>query len=118
MTLFIALAGGLGAATRLFVDGLIRDGRTHRFPWATNAINLSGSFLLGLVYSIGSNTDVHSIVGIGFLGGYTTFSTASWETARLAHDGRYRAALANGLGQLVIAVGAASLGVWIGSLTR
>ena len=116
MTALIALAGGLGAAMRLFVDGLIRDGHTHRFPWATNAINISGAFLLGLLYSTGSSADWHSIAGVGFLGGYTTFSTASWETARLAHDGRYRAALANGFGQLVIAVGAASLGVWIGSL--
>lgn len=118
MMLFIALAGGLGAAARLFIDGLIRDGHTHRFPWATNIINITGALLLGLVYSTGSSADWHSIAGVGFLGGYTTFSTASWETARLAHDGRYRSALANGLGQLVIAIAAASLGVWIGSTAR
>ncbi len=117
MTLLIALTGGLGAAARLLIDGLIRDGRPSRYPWATTIINISGAFLLGLVYSIGSNTEWHSIAGIGFLGGYTTFSTASWETARLAHDGRYRAALANGIGMLVIAVAAASLGVWLGSLS-
>lgn len=116
MTLFIALAGGLGAATRLFLDGLIRDGHSHRFPWATNTINISGALLLGTVFSTGSSADWHSIAGIGFLGGYTTFSAASWETARLAHDGRYGAAIANGLGQLLIAVAAASLGVWLGSL--
>lgn len=114
MTLLIALAGGLGAAARLLIDGLIRAGRSHTYPWATTAINISGAFLLGIVYSSG-HSDWQSIAGVGFLGGYTTFSTASWETARLAHDGRYRAALSNGIGQIIIATAAASLGVWLGS---
>lgn len=115
MTLFIALAGGLGAATRLVLDGLIRNRYSGRYPWATTTINISGSFLLGLVVSLGIGSDGQAIAGVGFLGGYTTFSTASFETARLAHDGRYGAALVNGLGMLVAAVGAASLGVWLGS---
>ena len=115
MTLFIALAGGLGAATRLVLDGLIRGRSSGRYPWATTIINISGSFLLGIVVSLGIGSTWHALAGAGFLGGYTTFSTASFETARLAHDGRFAAALANGLGMLAAAVAAASLGCWLGS---
>lgn len=115
MTLFIAFAGGLGAATRLILDGLIRARSSGRYPLATNIINISGSFLLGVVVSLDIGSAWQAIAGAGFLGGYTTFSTASFATARLAHDGRYVAALANGLGVLAAAIAAASLGFWIGS---
>jgi len=113
MTVFIALAGGLGAASRLVLDGLLRERVGRDYPWATTVINISGSFLLGLVAGIAMDSRWQALLGVGFLGGYTTFSTASFETARLAHDGRYRAALANGLGMLITAVAAASLGVWL-----
>lgn len=116
MTLFIALAGGLGAASRLVLDGTLRAHVKHDYPWATTVINISGAFLLGLVTAFAMEAHWRAILGVGFLGGYTTFSTASFETARLAHDDRYRAALANTLGQLVIAVAAASLGFWLGTL--
>lgn len=115
MTLWIALAGGLGAASRLFIDGAIRGRRPSTYPWATTIINVSGAFLLGLIYALDLGATWHAIAGIGFLGGYTTFSTASFETARLALDSRYKAALANGIGLLMIAVGAASLGYWLGT---
>lgn len=113
MTLLIALAGGLGAATRLVLHGLIRTHTAARFPWGTVLINSSGAFALGLVMAAATSDHWQAIAGVGFLGGYTTFSTASVETARLAHDGRYRAALANTLGALTVAVAAASLGYWL-----
>lgn len=111
----VALAGGIGAALRFVVDGLIRQRSSGHFPWATGIINVAGAFALGLLTGMAVSGSTHAIAGTGFLGGFTTFSTASFETARLAHDGRYRAALANGLGMLVAAVAAASLGVWLGS---
>ena len=110
MTLLIALAGGLGAATRY---GIGEAFRPSRYPWATTAINITGSFLLGLLVGSSLSNDWQSIAGVGFLGGYTTFSTASYETAKLTEEGRYGAALANGLGQLLAAVAAASLGYWL-----
>jgi CrcB protein len=112
----VALAGGIGAALRLIVDGLIRGHSSGRFPWATGIINVTGALALGFVTGMSIAGGVHAVIGTGLLGGYTTFSTASFETARLAHDGRYRAALGNGLGMLIAAVAAASLGVWLGSL--
>jgi CrcB protein len=89
------------------------------YPLGTTIINVSGSFLLGLVAGLALGEVVNPqwqlIVGTGFLGGYTTFSTASFETIRLAQERRYGAALTNGLGMLIGAVAAAGLGLWIGA---
>lgn len=114
--LAVALAGGIGAALRFVVDGIIRAHTSGRFPWATGVINVTGSLALGVVTGMSIGADSRAVIGTGLLGGYTTFSTASFETARLAHDGHYRAALGNGLGMLLTAVAAASLGFWFGSL--
>jgi CrcB protein len=115
--LLVALAGGLGAATRFVVDGLIRGRWSRVFPLATVLINVSGSALLGLLsgamaYHSLSPT-VYLVAAVGFCGGYTTFSTAMVETVRLAQQGDYRRAVANALGTLVLAVGAAALGVLV-----
>jgi CrcB protein len=116
----LSLAGGLGAASRLVLDGLVRSRTRPAYPVGTTLINLTGSLLLGLITGL---TITHVlpeqwrlILGTGFLGGYTTFSTASFETVRLIQARRHRAALANGLGTLVGATLAAGLGLWLGSL--
>ena len=114
--LLLALAGGLGAASRLVVDGLVRHHVRLDFPWATVLINVTGSFLLGLLVGAGAGDRLHLVMGTGFLGGYTTFSTASLETAGLLLDRRPLAAVANGLGVLVVCVAAASGGYALGAL--
>jgi CrcB protein len=114
--LLIALAGGLGAATRLVVDGLVRNRVSPTFPWATVLINVTGSFLLGLLVGLAPGDRWHDVAGTGFLGGYTTFSTASLETAALLLDRRPLAAAANGLGVLVVGVAAAAGGYALGRL--
>lgn len=118
--LAIAAAGGLGAAARFVLDGVIRSRLGGRYPWGTTVINVSGSLLLGFVTALALGGVVDDswrlVLGGGFLGGYTTFSTASLETVRLLHDGRSRAGLANALGMLVASVLAALLGYWLGSL--
>jgi CrcB protein len=114
--LLIAVAGGLGAASRLVVDGLVRDRVATAFPWATVLINVSGSFLLGVLVGLGAGDRWQAVVGTGFLGGYTTFSTASFETAGLLLDRRPLAAAANGLGVLVACVAAASGGYALGAV--
>jgi fluoride exporter len=114
--LLLALAGGLGAASRLVVDGLVRHHVRLDFPWATALINVSGSFLLGLLVGVDGGGRWHDVAGTGFLGGYTTFSTASLETAGLLLDRRPLAAVANGLGVLVACVAGASAGYALGRL--
>ncbi len=115
----LAAAGGAGAALRFVLDGAIRSRADTSVPVGTMVINISGSLLLGiLVGVIGSNEDLQpilTIMGVGFLGGYTTFSTASLETVRLLQTKKIREALVSGLGTLVLAVAAAAVGIGVGT---
>ena len=90
MPALVALAGGLGAVARFALDGVIQDRTDSPLPLGTFAINITGSFLLGvlsgLVIQHTLSTDTKLIVGTGFLGGYTTFSTFAYETFQLAED--------------------------------
>ncbi|WP_396657784.1 fluoride efflux transporter CrcB [Microbacterium sp.] len=117
--LALAVAGGLGAAARFVVDGAISAGIRRSYPVGTTVVNLSGSFLLGLVTGLATvhalPVEWRAIVGVGFLGGYTTFSTASFETVRLALEGRWGPSLLNAFGQLLAALAAAALGLWLGA---
>ena len=116
----LGLAGGVGAASRFLLDGLIRSRVRAALPVATIVINVTGSFLLGLIAgAVGAHAappELQLIVGTGFLGGYTTFSTASFETVRLVQSGRSGLALVNGLGTALAAVGAAAGGLVLGGL--
>ncbi len=116
----IAVAGGLGAACRLVLDGVLRTRIASPFPWATTVVNVTGSFALGVVVGFADTGlvphELHLVLGTGFLGGYTTFSTASAETVRLLLERRWTAGLASGLGMLVLSVAAAALGLWLGLL--
>lgn len=120
--LFVALsvAGGCGAALRFFVDGLVKAHTRVAFPVGTWLINVSGSLVLGLlaglVLASTTGAPVYLVAGTGFLGGYTTFSTASFESVRLLQERRYLASLANGPGMAVLCVAAAGLGYWFGLL--
>ncbi|PZQ88261.1 MAG: fluoride efflux transporter CrcB [Leifsonia xyli] len=118
--LTVAVAGGVGAVARFVLDGAIRSRFGARMPWGTLAINLSGSFLLGFVVGLAGAGALAGewrwALGTGFLGGYTTFSTASFETVRMLQERRYGAGLVNGLAQLVVTTALAGLGLWLGSL--
>jgi CrcB protein len=120
LVLGVAAAGGLGAVARLVFDGVLRSRVRVGFPLGTTVINVTGSLLLGLVTGLalahGLPPEWRAVLGTGFLGGYTTFSTASYETVRLAQQRRYRAAFVNGVGMLVLALAAAGLGLWLGQL--
>lgn len=110
----LAVAGGLGAATRFVVDGALRAVVPASLPWGTFVINVSGSLLLGaltaLTVTAAAPEELRLVVGTGFLGGYTTFSTATIETVRLVQQRRWGAALGNGLGMLCAGVIAAAIG--------
>lgn len=112
--LWVVAVGGLGAVGRFVADGLLRTVLGRVFPWATLIINVSGSFLLGVVTGLAAHHAVSSqallIIGTGFCGGFTTFSTASFETARLLESRRFGAAAAQALGNLACSF----LAAWIG----
>mgnify|MGYP000138429932 CR=1 FL=1 len=111
--LWVSLAGAVGALTRFVVDGAVRSRWAPAFPWATLVINVTGSLVLGVVTGAvlfaGTADLLHAVIGVGFCGGYTTFSTASFETIRLAQQGQAWAALANAAGSMLL-TGAAAAG--------
>ncbi|WP_166827501.1 fluoride efflux transporter CrcB [Brevibacterium limosum] len=116
----LAVAGGLGATARMLLDGLIKSCMSVALPWGTIIINVSGSLALGVLTGAAAAHVLpeswHLVLGTGFLGGYTTFSTASFETIRLIQERRWTAGLVNGLGTLLVSTAAAALGLWLGGL--
>jgi CrcB protein len=103
MWLGIAALGGCGAIARFLLDGAVSARVGAGFPWGTLAVNVTGSFALGL---LGSSV----LLGTGLLGAYTTFSTWMLESHRLAEDGRRTAAVLNIVGSLAAGLPAAWLG--------
>lgn len=118
--LLIAVLGGIGAATRFVVDGSVRSRWTRAFPVATLVVNVSGSFLIGLLNGAhlyhGLGPTWLAIAATGFCGGYTTFSTAMVETVRLIQAGEVRRATVNAVGSVLLCLGAAALGVGLMAL--
>lgn len=118
--LLVSVAGGIGAVCRMVLDDFVKARSRSVMPWGTIIVNLSGSFLLGLIVSLVLGAVLPDgwqlISGSGFLGGYTTFSTASVEAVRLAQGRHGVLAVINVLGTLVAGVAMASLGLWLGTL--
>lgn len=111
----VAVVGGAGAVARFVVDRTVGRRFGGAFPSGTLVINLSGSFLLGLVTGLALPTDAALIVGTATIGSYTTFSTWMFETDRLAESGAFRAAAANLVVSIVLGVALAALGRTIGA---
>ena len=114
VVLLVALAGAAGAAARYGLD--LRFSRdAHHVPWVTFAINVGGSFLLGVVVAV---LDAHPhptlrpALTIGLLGAFTTFSTLSLETYRLLDRGHLAVAAAYSLGSLAAGLAAVTLGIY------
>jgi CrcB protein len=116
----IALAGAVGAPLRYLVDRFVQ-GQTRRiFPLGTFVVNVSGSFALGVIsglalYHAFPHTPT-TILGSGFCGGYTTFSTFTYETLALAEDRAYGAAVSNVLSSAVVPALAAGAGLALAAL--
>lgn len=117
ITVLMALAGGLGAVLRFTFDSLIATRNRTTMPLGTVVINVAGSLLLGFVTGwvvfAGGPTPVKTVIGTGLLGGFTTFSTASVETARLIRAERRAVAFVHATGMCLLAVAAAGLGLWL-----
>ncbi|MEV4843305.1 fluoride efflux transporter CrcB [Micromonospora matsumotoense] len=108
--LLIALGAALGAPLRYLTDRAVQARHHSRFPWGTLTVNVVGSLLLGAVVGVPAGPAVTALVGTGFCGALTTWSTFGYETVRLARAGDRRYALANALVSVVAGLGAATLG--------
>ena len=115
--LLVAFASAVGAPVRYLVDRFVASRNGGAFPWGTLVINVSGAFILGLVVGMGAHHGLSkqavAILGTGFCGAYTTFSTFSVETVRLVEERAFAKAGLN-VGVSLVAgllAGAAGLGL-------
>jgi CrcB protein len=115
----IAIGGATGALARYVLDTLISERAGGLFPWGTLVVNVSGSFVLGVLYALTVERGVlppeaRAALLIGFLGAYTTFSTFMLESFRLVEEEAYMAALVNTAGSVVLGFAAVVAGIAIG----
>jgi fluoride exporter len=113
--LMIALGGALGAPARYLTDRAIQRRHEGVMPWGTLSVNVIGSLILGAMTGAGSAVSpaVVALLGTGFCGALTTYSTFSFETWRLIEEESYGAAVAN----VVVSVGAGLVAVVVGYAT-
>jgi len=116
--LVVVVGGGLGALTRYELGGWIQNAAGAGFPWGTLVINVTGSLLLALLYvtleGVRARPEWRAFLGVGFCGGYTTFSTFSYEAFRLLEDGQWNRALVYMIGSLLLALVATFAGFYLG----
>lgn len=115
--LAVAVAGALGAACRYVLDHAVTVTGGGRLPLGTALVNVSGSFAAGLVAGLAARhllpADSVLVIAGGFLGAYTTFSTAMYQSLRLWEAGARPTAAVNLLGPLLSAAAAVTLGWWV-----
>ena len=119
--LFLALAGALGAVSRYALGGLAHNILGNSFPYGTLIVNVIGSLLIGFIMQISLSTDMVSpqmrtIIIIGFLEAFTTFSAFSYETASLLEDGSLAAASINIVANVALSLVAVFLGIGLGRM--
>ena len=120
IALLVASAGGVGATLRALLIHHVAARRSDPLPFGTMVVNASGSLLLGVLTGLslyhGLAPHALSIAGVGLCGGYTTWSTASWESVHLRHTGHRTEAVVYTAGGLLTCVAAAAVGVWLAGL--
>jgi CrcB protein len=118
--LAIATAGALGAVARFVVDAFVTDHVDGAMPVGTLVVNVTGSFLVGIITGAalyhGFATNARLVLGTGFCGGYTTFSTFTIESIVLVQQGARREAMRNVAASFVLPVAAAAIGLALTAL--
>src|SRR5215467_7506782 len=113
----ILLCGGAGSLARYLVGSAISTRMGARFPWGTMAVNVTGCFLIGLIMALLTerwqpHPNWRLALVVGFLGGYTTFSSFEWETFAAVRGGGFWLGLVNVVGSVALGYAA----VWLGAL--
>ncbi|MEU2155333.1 fluoride efflux transporter CrcB [Streptomyces sp. NPDC019396] len=113
--LLVVVGAAFGAPLRYLTDRAVQARHGSEFPWGTLAVNVAGSLVLGLIAGVsaaeGRSSGVYALLGTGFCGALTTYSTFSYETLRLVERGRSRWAAANVGASLLVGL----VAVWLGA---
>jgi CrcB protein len=115
--LLVALGAAIGAPLRYLIDRAIQSRHESTFPWGTLAVNVTGSMLLGFLAGRPVGHTLTALLGTGFCGALTTYSTFSFETLKLARAGSHLLAAANAIGSVLAGLGAAYIGLLIAQAT-
>lgn len=115
---FVALGGACGASLRFYISQLLLNWLGKGFPFATLAVNISGSLLMGTIYGLIEQGVIEvsiyrTLIGIGFLGAFTTFSTFSLDTLLLLQQGDLLKAIMNVLLNVSLCIFAAGIGIYL-----
>lgn len=117
--LWIFIGGGLGSAARFAVSGMVARRFGETFPWGTLTVNVTGSLIIGFFAALTAPdgrwfvaNGARQFVMLGLLGGFTTFSSFSYQTLEMMRDGDWLRATGNALLSLSMCLGA----VWLGHM--
>jgi len=116
--LIVALGGAIGSMLRFWAGGYVSARLGTRFPYGTFLINITASFLIGFIMTVLAERTHWSpnwryLIPIGFLGGYSTFSSFEYETFRVFQDGEFLIAGIN----IALSVAVGFFSVWVGVIT-
>ena len=114
----VAIGGALGSIARYALSTWIFDVSSHKFPYATLAVNVLGSFVMGILFVIfvekaALPTEMRSLLMIGFLGAFTTFSTFSLDALGLWQNGHIFMSLVYMLATVILCLIAISSAIWL-----
>jgi CrcB protein len=115
IALWVAIGAAVGAPARYLTDRAIQARHEAAFPWGTFTVNVVACFVLGIVTGLSGHISAGAaaVVGVGFCGALSTYSTFGFETMRLAQIGRRRLALGYLAASFVAGLCIAALGWWI-----
>lgn len=118
MALAIAFGGGLGALSRHYASHRVAEFFGHTFPYGTLAVNVVGSFIMGMMVTLFAqkfalSQEMRAFLTVGLLGGFTTFSAFSLEAALLIEWGAYGPTAAYVTASILFAVGGLFAGIWL-----
>ena len=116
---YVAIGGAVGATARYALSGWVQEWVGTLFPWGTLAVNVAGSFVIGIILHLSSDRflippEWRSMLTTGFCGGLTTFSTFSHETLALLENQQWSSAGGNTLLNVLLCLGATYLGLVVG----
>lgn len=115
----VVIGAGIGGGLRYVLGGWMAERWGATFPWHTFVINISGAFLLGMLMALSVDrslvpSSMRLFLGVGILGGFTTFSTLSYESVALMEQGMLAQGAANMFGSAVVGILAAFAGLFVG----